>query len=202
MTPETSTIVLIGGPNGAGKSTIAETVIGEYLGIAEFVNADVIARGLSGFDPDRAALQAGRVMLTRLRELAMARANFAFESTLASRSFAPWLKELVSSGYEVNLVYVWLGSGRLATSRVKARVRRGGHAVPEETVLRRYGRSVSNFFILYLPIATRWRVYDNSTERLHVVAYGSKNTGVCVKSTLVWKQMLEMARAEGTTNDR
>jgi predicted ABC-type ATPase len=147
------TVILIGGPNGAGKTTISRAVISETLGVAEFVNADIIAQGLSGFDPERAAMQAGRVMLTRLRELAAARTSFAFESTLASRSFAPWLAGLIKDGYQLDLVFVWLNSPDLAIERMKLRVRKGGHFVPPDTIRRRYQRGIANLVNLYLPLA-------------------------------------------------
>jgi predicted ABC-type ATPase len=155
-------IVLIGGPNGAGKTTIARSVLADLIGMGEFVNADTLAAGLNGFDPERAAFAAGRIMLQRLRELAESRASFAFESTLASRTFAPWLMARAVEGYEVNVVFVWLSSPSMAVRRVRARVLAGGHSIPEEVVRRRYTRSVVNFVNLYKPIAHRWRVYDNS----------------------------------------
>ena len=155
-------VVVVGGPNGAGKSTAAAEILRDVLGVADFVNADVIAAGLSGLDPDGAAVAAGRVMLTRLRELAAQRADFAFEVTLASRTFAPWLKVLRAGGYHVCLVYFWLASADTAVARVRERQRLVGHSVPEETVRRRYARSVSNFLELYLPLADSWAVYDNS----------------------------------------
>ncbi len=155
-------VVIIAGPNGAGKSTIAPALVQRLLGIDTFVNADVIARGLAGFDPESVAVQAGRVMLERLRNLAAQRADFAFETTLASRTFAPFLKRLVEQGYGMRLVYVWLNSPDLCVSRVAARSRSGGHFVDEATVRRRYVRSLLNFFNLYQPLADDWRVYDNS----------------------------------------
>lgn len=158
-------IVLIGGPNGAGKSTIARSVLADLIGMGEFVNADTLAAGLNGFDPERAAFAAGRIMLQRLRELAEARASFAFESTLASRTFAPWLIARAAEGYEINVVFVWLNSPSMAVRRVRARVLAGGHSIPEEVVRRRYTRSVVNFVNLYKPIAHRWRVYDNSSVK-------------------------------------
>jgi predicted ABC-type ATPase len=160
-------VVVIAGPNGAGKTTIAKRVLADTLGITEFVNADAIAIGLSGFSPERAAIAAGRVMLTRLRELADAGESFAFESTLASRSFAPWLRELIVRGYEL---YVSLASPAQAIRRVKARVRRGGHHVPNDIVRRRFERSARNLVELYLPIAATWRIFDNSTTSLGMIA--------------------------------
>lgn len=153
---------MIGGPNGAGKTTISRAVIAETLGVAEFVNVDVIAQGLSGFDPARAAFQAGRVMLSRLRELADRHSDFAFETTMASRSFAPWLARRITDGYRLHVVFLWLNTPELAIRRVAGRVRRGGHHVPDEIIRRRYERGIANFVRLYRPLADAWRVYDNS----------------------------------------
>jgi predicted ABC-type ATPase len=122
-------VVILAGPNGAGKSTVAPALLQGALAVNEFVNADVIARGLSAFDPESAAIAAGRVMLTRIRELAEQRVNFAFETTLASRSFAPWLRELRASGYEIHILFLWLPSADFALDRVAERVRAGGHDV-------------------------------------------------------------------------
>jgi len=156
-------IVVVSGPNGAGKSTTAEALLKGTLAVEEFVDADVIARGLSGFAPEGAAVRAGRILLARIRELAERRASFAFETTLASRSFAPWLRGLRETGYMVHLVYFWLPSPEVAVARVHQRVLAAGHAVPEETIRRRYGRSLANFLELYRPLAASWRVYDNAT---------------------------------------
>lgn len=168
--PPVPVVVVIGGPNGAGKTTISRAVLSETLRLREFVNADVIAQGLSGFDPQRAAMGAGRVMLARLKELAAARESFGFESTLASRSFAPWVRELVRNGYEFHILYVSLRSARLAIRRVRRRVRAGGHSVPDEVVSRRFVRSARNLFDLYMPLATSWRIFDNSDADLRLVA--------------------------------
>jgi predicted ABC-type ATPase len=129
-------IVIVAGPNGAGKSTVAPALLHGALAVDEFVNADVIARGVSAFDPESAAIAAGRVMLARLYELAEQRVTFAFETTLASRTFAPWLRDLAVSGYAVHLVFLWLSSADLAVERVADRVRRGGRNVPAATVRR------------------------------------------------------------------
>src|ERR1044071_7909514 len=99
MSEPQPTVVILAGPNGAGKSTVAPALLRGALAVHEFVNADVIARGLSAFDPESVAIAAGRIMIARLRELARQRASFAFETTLASRSFAPWLRGLSSDGY-------------------------------------------------------------------------------------------------------
>ena len=153
-------LAIIAGPNGAGKSTAAPFLL-PALGIDQFVNADVIARGLSAFRPEQSAVRAGRIMLAQLKDLAGARRDFAFETTLASRMFAPWIIELRDRGYRLTLIFLWLPSADLAVERVSQRVAAGGHDVPEPVVRRRYTRGLRNFFSLYRPIADEWYLYDN-----------------------------------------
>jgi predicted ABC-type ATPase len=166
-------VVVIAGPNGAGKSTSAARLLPEGLDISHFVNADVIAAGLSANAPDSVALEAGRIMLERLDELAAQRKSFAFETTLSARSYARFLKRLQAEGYQVQLVYIWLSSPRLAIDRVAERVRRGGHHIPDETVIRRYHRGLQNFKTLYSQITDSWLLCNNSSE-LRVVAEGGR----------------------------
>ncbi len=139
-------VVVIAGPNGAGKSTTAPPIVRKAFGIDEFVNADMIAQGLSVLAPETAAFRAGRVMLNRILELAGARRSFAFETTLASRTFAPLLRRWQAEGYEFHLVYLWLPSAS------------------EAIVRRRYARSLSNFFNLYRPFADSWLLLDNAGQ--------------------------------------
>jgi predicted ABC-type ATPase len=162
MTTSTPRVVIFAGPNGAGKSTHADAILAT-LGINTFVNADYIARGLSGRNAEAVAMMAGRIMLTRLKALAAAQQDFAFESTLSSRSFALFLRQLKTQGYQVAIYYFSLTSPSLAVRRVKLRVAMGGHDVPADTVRRRYARSISNFLNLYTPLADDWTVYDNSS---------------------------------------
>ena len=154
-------IVIFAGPNGAGKSTHADAILAA-LGIETFVNADYIARGLSGRNTDAVNFEAGRIMLKRLRQLADAGEDFAFESTLSSRTFAPFLRNLKARGYSVAIYYFALMNAQLAVRRVKLRVAMGGHHVPSDVVKRRFARSLSNFFTLYAPIATEWTLLNNS----------------------------------------
>jgi predicted ABC-type ATPase len=178
--------VILAGPNGAGKSTVARALLRGTLAVNEFVDADVIARGLSAFDPESAALAAGRVMLTRLRELAAQRVSFAFETTLASRTFAPWLRGLKASGYEIYLLYLWLPSAEFARERVADRVRAGGHDIPVETVRRRYQAGARNFFDLYEPLVTSWEVYDSSGLEPRLVAERLETLPRTVYDEAVW----------------
>ena len=186
MSEPRPSIVILAGPNGAGKSTAAPELLHGELAVNEFVNADVIARGLSAFDPDRAAMAAGRVMLARLDELARQRESFAFETTLASRSFAPWLRDLRASGYAVHLFFLWLSSPDLAVERVADRVRSGGHNVPADTIRRRYRAGVRNLFSLYQPVVTSWAVYNCSGPRSRLVAEGVESEQLKVYDREVW----------------
>jgi len=160
------------------------------LGVSEFVNADDIARGLSGFNVEGAALAAGRVMLARLRELARQRISFAFETTLASRSFAPWLSTMKRDGYSIDIVFLWLPSADHAVDRVADRVRMGGHSVPVETIRRRYVSGVRNFFKLYEPLVSTWRVFDNSDDAPRLIAERVDLKTVRVYDQDVWASIV------------
>lgn len=174
-TAEQPRVVVVAGPNGAGKSTSASVLLPEVLSVLHFVNADTIAAGLSAFAPETVAIEAGRVMLARIKELAARHADFAFETTLSSRSFAPFLRDLQQQGYLVFILHVWLRRPELAVQRVAARVARGGHSVPPPVVMRRYWRSHANFRRLYRPLADDWILCDNSGEVPVVVAHGHRD---------------------------
>jgi len=188
-------VIVIAGPNGAGKSTAAPALLDGLLGFDDFVNADVIAKGLSAFNPEGSAIQAGRIMLERVRELAARGQDFAFETTLASRSFAPWIAELrENAGYEFHLNYLWVPAPAVAVARVAGRVRAGGHFVPDDIVARRYRGGIANFFSLYRPIADDWKLYDNSTDPgLRPVAEGEGNAIPIVYDRVVWERIQEIA---------
>lgn len=187
--------IMLAGPNGAGKSSIARTLLAETFGVTTFVNADVIAQGLSGFAPESAAWEASRVMLDRLHQLAASREDFAFETTLAARSYAGWIDELRQSGYWCVLNYVWLESADLAVARVQHRVAAGGHHIPEHTIRQRYRRSVSNFFELYRSRVDEWYAYDNSSpEQTAMIAEGAAGGSVIVHNPKRWQQMQEQVQ--------
>ncbi|MEO8433315.1 MAG: zeta toxin family protein [Pyrinomonadaceae bacterium] len=152
MTDTEPQVIIIGGPNGAGKTTLAPFLLRDTLKLRDYVNADPIALGLSGFDPASVALPAGRVMLSRLHSLAEQRRNFAFESTLAARSYAGWIQTLLKEGYTFQLMFIWLRSPELAVQRVRSRVRSGGHDVADEVTRRRYAAGLKNFWALYRPV--------------------------------------------------
>ena len=156
-------VIALAGPNGAGKSTTAPALLKDTLGVTEFVNADLIAQGLSPFAPEGAAVAAGRIMLERMHDLARRGVSFAFETTLSGRGYAKWIKGLLDGGYRFHLVFLWLPSADFAVARVADRVRMGGHSVPRDVVRRRYDAGLRNFFALYRPLASTWRMYDNAS---------------------------------------
>ncbi len=165
------TCYVIAGPNGAGKTSASLRIL-PPLSCMEYVNADAIAAALSPFQPEKSAIEAGRLMLQRIHELAEQGVDFAFETTLASRSFVPFLKRCKEKGYQIVLIYVYLSTPDLAVSRVDERVKAGGHNIPEHVIRRRYTRSLHNFVNLYMSLADAWEIYDNSGREPIYVAWG------------------------------
>jgi len=185
-------IVVLAGINGAGKTTASQPLLRDVLKIPTFVNADAIARGLNGLNPEAESFRAGRILLAEMDELARQRADFAFETTLSARTYARWLADQRMTGYEVLLYYYWLSSPELAISRVAARVKSGGHFVPEADIRRRYARSVRNFLELYRPIADEWEVYDNTDGKRHLIAIGNP-VDEAIDDPLTWDEFLRSA---------
>ena len=184
-------VYVIGGANGAGKTTTALTVLPNFLNVVEYINADAIAAELSPINPEAMAIPAGRIMLKRLTSLVAQEIDFAFETTLASRSFAPFLRNCKTSGYIINLIYFWLQSPELAIARVASRVHSGGYSIPEDTIRRRYTRGLRNLASLYLPICDRWIIYDNSGTASRLVAeYGSEQSPI-IYNRDTWSQIME-----------
>jgi predicted ABC-type ATPase len=181
-------VIIFAGPNGAGKSTHADAILAA-LGINTFVNADYIARGLSGRNAEAVAMMAGRIMLTRLKELAAANQDFSFESTLSSRSFAPFLRRLKAQGYQVAIYYFSLASPSLAVRRVKLRVAMGGHDVPADVIRRRFDRSLHNFFTLYTPLADQWVVFDNSLTGVANLLATQEGDNLQIKEPKKWLKL-------------
>ena len=162
---------IIAGPNGAGKTTFATKFLPHFAECTEFVNADLIAGGLSPFSPERAALRAGRLMLEQIRLLANRCVDFGFETTLAGKGYVSLLNDLKDRGYGIHIFYLCVHSIDVALERIAARVRMGGHDVPEDVVRRRYHRGMSNFSKIYQALSDFWAIYDNSTDTPHLIAY-------------------------------
>jgi predicted ABC-type ATPase len=158
----TRRVIIIAGPNGAGKTTFAKTFLPREGACPNFINADLIAAGLAPFNPDAAAVQAGRLMLAEMRRYFAQGESFAFETTLGGRSSARQIPAWQAAGYAVDLIFLKLRSVRLALARIKARVAQGGHDVPAAVVRRRFRRGWQNFRTLYRPLVNHWELYDNS----------------------------------------
>lgn len=188
-TTDAPSIVALAGPNGAGKSTSGPALLRDTLDIRLVVNADVIARGLAAFAPEAAAIRAGRVMLSQIEHLAERREDFAFETTLAGRAYVPRLRRLIATGYELHLVFLWLPDPEMAVERVARRVAHGGHGLPEETIRERFRRGLRNFFGLYVPLATTWRLYDSSGHNPSLIARGKRSGGELVHDTVRWQRI-------------
>jgi predicted ABC-type ATPase len=156
--------IVIAGPNGAGKTTFAREFLLKEAGVIHFVNADLIAGGLSPLRPELATIAAGRLFLTELDRLADSRADFAFESTLSGMAYLARLKGWKAAGYRIRMIYLRLDSPELALRRIASRVRQGGHPVARADVIRRFSRSWTNFQTIYRPLADSWAVYDNSQD--------------------------------------
>ncbi len=167
-----ASLFIISGCNGAGKTTASFTILPELLQVKEFVNADEIARGLSPFQPEKVSIEAGKIMLRRLQELLSQKADFAFETTLSTRSFVELIGQAKDKGYTVNLVYYWLDSVELAIERVKIRVSEGGHHIPSDTIIRRYHAGLKNFSNLYMDKVDYWMLIDNSGTEPELIAEG------------------------------
>ena len=180
-------VVVLAGINGAGKTTASMDLLVNVLKIPIFVNADAIARGLNGLNPESEAYRAGKIMLVHLEELVAERASFAIETTLAARSYAKWLADLRMLGYETHLYYYWLDSAEVAIGRVAMRVQSGGHFVPDATIRQRYSRSVRNFFELYRQHADVWEVYDNTHGQRELLACGSCDDEL-IGDELTWSE--------------
>lgn len=163
-------LYIIGGCNGAGKTTASFTILPEILDCKEFVNADEIAKGLSPFQPEKVSLESGRIMLHRINELLEINQNFAFETTLATKSYKSKVIEAQAKGYNVTLLFFWLQNVDLAIERVKTRVQEGGHNIESEVVKRRYVNGIRNLFNLYLPIVNEAMIFDNSGGKSELIA--------------------------------
>ena len=182
-------LYIIAGPNGAGKTTASYTLLPEMLDCREFVNADEIARGLSPFQPDKASFRAGRLMLERIGELIKSNEDFAFETTLATKSHVQYIKEAMAAGYSVTLLFFWLNSPELAVRRVATRAKEGGHDIPEAVIRRRYDNGLKNFFNLFRPLVNSWFFIDNSVDPYEIIAID--NQGEKVFNSGIWQRLNE-----------
>lgn len=189
-------LYIIAGCNGAGKTTASYTVLPEMLGCKEFVNADEIAKGLSPFNPESVAIEAGRLMLQRMDDLLSEGSDFAFETTLSTRSYVKFIERAQAEGYFVTLLYFWLPTPEQAIERVATRVREGGHNIPSDVIRRRYANGIKNLTALYIPLCNYWAIYDNSSadEQIRIIALGGKDITTHIEDTLSYKTIADYER--------
>lgn len=167
-------IVIIAGPNGAGKTTFAREFLPQEGNISDFINADLIAAGLSPFNPDAAAVRAGRLMLEEIDQRVAQCRSFAFETTLSGRGYAVKIKGWQDLGYHVKLIFLSLSDADMAVARVAGRVVQGGHDIPEQVIRRRFRAGLKNMNELYKPIVDAWILYDNTESKLNLLDWGEK----------------------------
>ena len=163
-------LYIISGCNGAGKTTASFTILPEILNCKEFVNADEIAKGLSPFQPEKVSFEAGRIMLHRINELLVSGENFAFETTLATKSYKSKIELAKKNNYNNVLLFFWLQNVELAIERVRIRVSEGGHNIPTDIIRRRYTNGIKNLFNIYLPIVDEVMIFDNSEGKHELIA--------------------------------
>ena len=190
-------LYIISGCNGAGKTTASFTILPEMLNCKEFVNADSIAAGLSPFNPDSVAIEAGRLMLLRIHELMKGAADFAFETTLATRSYISLVKTAQKAGYKVTILFIWLDSPQTAIQRVADRVAEGGHNIPEDVIVRRYRRGIFNLINLYMPICDSWIVVNNKSVVPELIAKGTITGENIIQNHYIWNTINVQSKEYG-----
>lgn len=182
-------LYIIGGPNGAGKTTASYSVLPKILECREFVNADEIARGLSPFNPDSVAIEAGRLMLTRISELLRRNESFSIETTLATRSYFRLIEQAHRQGYDVTLLFFWLRTPEQAIERVAERVSKGGHNIPSDVIRRRYQEGINNLFHIYMPIIDTWILVNNSMTPRSIIATGGREQQTTILNEVEYKNI-------------
>jgi predicted ABC-type ATPase len=187
-------LYIISGCNGAGKTTASYTVLHEILDCKEFVNADEIARGLSPFNPESMAIEAGRLMLQRIEDLLSQEVTFSIETTLATKSYLSLVRRAQAKGYRVSIIFFWLNSPELAIKRVAERVQHGGHNIPKDIVRRRYVAGINNLFRLFMPEVDYWDIYDNSEYPRKQVACGGKNADTTIVAELLYLKLKDYVK--------
>jgi predicted ABC-type ATPase len=186
-------IYIIAGPNGAGKTTFAQKFLPNYAHCPNFVNADLIAKGLAPFSPEKANIKAGKLVLEQIRDYAKQQIDFAFETTLAGKTYVNLLKKFKQDGYKLHLFFLWIPNTKLAIARINNRVAKGGHNIPVEDVKRRFGRSIYNFFNLYMPLLDSWILFNNTGNQPLPIAEGI-NQQIIILDQILFEIIKQSAR--------
>lgn len=186
------TLYIISGCNGAGKTTASYTVLPEILGCREYVNADEIAKGLSPFNPESVAIEAGRLMLERIDYLMTAGVSFSIETTLATKSYVNLVRRAHKQGYNVKLLFFWLESPEMAKLRVAERVAKGGHNIPEDVIERRYYAGIRNLFNLFMNEVDYWAIFMNTKKPMTSIAVGGMAFEKHIIEVELYNKMVEI----------
>ena len=189
-------LFIIAGCNGAGKTTASFTILPDVFHLDIFVNADEIARGLSPLNPDKSSIEAGRMMLSKIDQHVDNRTDFAFETTLASKSFVKTIRKAKNAGYNVSLIFYYLDSEQLAIERVETRVKEGGHNIPKDVIIRRYYAGIRNLFELYMPICNYWSIFNNSTTHPEFIAMRMNDTALKIENSYIFELIRKKAGNE------
>ena len=187
-------LYIIAGPNGAGKTTASFTVLPDMLNCDEFINADEIARGLSPLNPDKTAIEAGRIMLNKIDRLITNQRDFAFETTLSTKSYTNTIKKAQLLGYQVTLIFFWLDSPDLAIERVAIRVIEGGHDIPRQVIIRRYFAGLKNLFDLYIRLCDYWMIFNNSVSPSDLIAEGYSSREIDIKNIATFEKIKKLSQ--------
>ena len=184
-------LYIIAGCNGAGKTTASFTILPDILDCREFVNTDEIAKGISPFQPEKVSIEAGKIMLNRIKYLLDENISFAFETTLASKSYKNTILKAQATGYNVTLLFFWLQTVELAKQRVQKRVAEGGHNIDSEVIERRYFSGIQNLFDIYLPIIDTVLIYDNSEGKHELIAEKLNNSKIIIINNQKYNKFLK-----------
>ncbi len=185
-------LYIIAGCNGAGKTTASFNILPDLLDCKEYVNADEIARGLSPFQPQKVSIEAGRIMLQRISELLLSGEDFAFETTLSTKSFKNTIKSAKENGYFVSIIFFWLESSQLAKDRVKNRVLEGGHSIEEQTIERRYYAGIKNLFEIYSELVDYLIIYDNSKSTPFLIAEKEIDHSIIIHNQKIYNSFVSL----------
>ncbi len=188
-------VYIIAGPNGSGKTTFARTFLPEYAQCDRFINADLIAQGLSPFSPSQVAIKSGKLVLEQIKEFSKQGVDFGFETTMSGVTYLKYFRMLQSSGYKIHIFFLWIPSSQLAIARVKDRVSKGGHHVPVADIKRRFERSTEKFFKSYRPLADKWILFNNAGASPKIIAK-KQNAHIDVIDHDLFEQVVKNAGVE------